>query len=289
MPRKKHSMFYDTAKLNMRTFDYYMRRFFELGTTSIEWVNLPPEVDERYLEMTLYNHGACVFFRDEDAGVYAALNGALGGSLNIYGIPNERFCEAVNGYQVSLNESNSVIIYNNFIHCPTVIDMELYAYRLYELERSVDVNIKGQKTPKIILCTENERLTMQNMMMQYEGNYPFIFGNKGLNVDGVSAIDISSPFVADKLQIAKRQIFNEALTFLGIENNSNEKAERLVTNEAISNIGAVKAQRDARLAARQQACEQINRMFGLNISVKFKQDLADDMEQEVDSNGELDN
>ena len=42
----------------------------------------------------------------------------------------------------------------------------------------MDVNIQAQKTPILILAEESQRLTMQNAYMQYDGNEPFIFGNK---------------------------------------------------------------------------------------------------------------
>ena len=287
MGKKRRTRFYDTLEMNRKTYDYYLRRLTELCTTSIKWNNLPDSIDERFLEMALYNKGMCVFFRDEVLG-FLALDVMIGGTWNVYNIPTQRTAFASNGYQVELTPENSVIIFNNFLRTPTIIDMELYAARLYEIERALDVNIKGQKTPKIITCSENQRLVMENLMMQYEGNYPFIFGDKSLETQGLSSIDTTSPFVSDKLQIVKRQIFNEALTFIGIENNSNEKEERLVTNESISNLGSVQASRIQRLASREQACRQINEMFGLNISVEFKTPLSiDSLLKEDGESGEV--
>lgn len=287
MGKRRNNVFNDTLAMNRKTYNHYLRRLTELATTSIKWNNLPETIDERFLEMVLYNKGMAVFFRDEVLG-FLCLEVMIGGSWNVYNTPNQRTAFATNGYQVNLTPENSVIIFNNFLRTPSIIDMELYALRLYEIERALDVNIKGQKTPKIITCSENQRLVMQNLMMQYEGNFPFIFGDKSLETQGLSSIDTASPFVADKLQIVKRQIFNEALTFLGIENNSNEKEERLVTNESISNLGSVQAARVQRLASREQACRQINDMFGLNISVDFKTPLSiDSMLKKGEENGEV--
>lgn len=285
MGKNKNRPFYVTADLNALTFDYYLRRFYNLATTTISWKNMPPSVDTRYLERLLYERGMAVFFYDDDMGEYLALDCAIGGEENVYHIPYRRMAYSVD-YEKMLNSTNSVIIFNNFVRSPTKIDMQLFAARLYELDRSIDVNIKQQKTPKIITCSENERLTFQNLMMQYEGNVPFIYANKALNLEGIAAVDIAAPFVTDKMQIAKRQIFNEALSFLGIENNSNEKAERLVTSESQSNLGIVQAERDSRLAARKQACEQINAMFNLNIDVEFKNPLSTELEMETEGGAE---
>ena len=110
--------------------------------------------------------------------------------------------------------------------------------------------------------------------MQYDGNEPFIFGDKNLDIEGIKSLDIGSPFVADKLQILKHQIWNEALTFLGIENSNQDKKERLVSDEVGSNYGNVEAQRNVMLNARRQAVKKINSMFGTDINVKFRSNLA---------------
>ena len=113
--------------------------------------------------------------------------------------------------------------------------------------------------------------------MQYDGNEPFIFGDKSLDLDGVKVLNTNAPFIADKLQVLKRQIWNEALTYIGIENANSEKRERLVTDEVTSNLGGVYAQRLTRLNARKQACKQINDMFGLDIDVKFRSEIENVM------------
>lgn len=289
--RKQRDMVEITAAMNSRTYDYWLRRLTELAVTSIEWKGLPPTVDVRFLELTLFNKGMSVFFRDDVVG-FAALETMIGGYFNIYEIPTWRQAYAVNGYRCDLDENNSVIIFNNFLHTPSAGDIEYYAYKLYEIDRAIDVNVKNQKTPKIVVCSENQRLVLKNLFMQYDGNFPFIFGDNNLDFKTLDTLDTSSPFVADKLQGVKRQILNEALTYLGIESNSNEKAERLVQTEALSNIGSVEAQRDTRLAARQQAADQINKMFGLHVAVEFKNPLSVDRAQdetEVTGNGAVHN
>ena len=196
----------------------------------------------------------------------------IGGQLDVYRIPIERTAYATNGYQARLDETNSVIIFNNYTHTNSMLDVEMYARRLYEIERTIDVNVKAQKTPLIIRATENQRLTIKNLYMQYDGNEPFIFGDKNLDMDGIKVLKTDAPYVADKLNILKRQIWNEALTYLGIENSNTEKKERLVSDEVTTNLGGVEAQRFCRLNARRQAAKKINEMFGLNISVDFRQE-----------------
>nr|DAF74994.1 MAG TPA: upper collar protein [Caudoviricetes sp.] len=262
---------WESALLNNRTYLQYYNRLLELAINMYEWKNLPPSIDERFLELTLFSDGMAVYFRDEILGDLC-LQCMIGGNLDVYRIPIRRTAYATNGYQAELDNTNSVIIFNNYTHTNSMLDVEMYARRLYEIERTIDVNVKAQKTPLVIRATENQRLTLKNMYMQYDGNEPFIFGDKNLDMDGIKVLKTDAPYVADKLNILKRQIWNEALTYLGIENSNTEKKERLVSDEVTTNLGGVEAQRFCRLNARRQAAKAINEMFGLNISVDFRQE-----------------
>lgn len=272
MPKSKKQR-WASAELNNKTYIDYYDRLMELALNVFEWENLPPTVDERFLEITLYEMGYCLYFNDPIIG-NLALTCTIGGRLDVYRIPILRRAYAVNGYNKMCSAKDSVLIFNNYLHTPTLLTIELFARRLYEIERAIDVNVKGQKTPKAILSSEQQRLTMKNLFMQYDGNEPFIFGDKNLDIEGIKSLDIGSPFVADKLQILKHQIWNEALTFLGIENSNQDKKERLVSDEVGSNYGNVEAQRNVMLNARRQAVKKINAMFGTDINVKFRSNLT---------------
>lgn len=264
---------WQSAELNNKTYIDYYNRLMELALNVFEWENLPPSVDERFLELTLYEMGYCLYFNDEVIG-NLALTCTIGGKLDVYRIPVLRRAYAVNGYNKMCSTKDSVLIFNNYLHTPTQLTIELFARRLYEIERAIDVNVKAQKTPTLILSSEQQRLTMQNLYMQYDGNEPFIFGDKNMDIDSIKSLKTDAPFVADKLENLKHQIWNEALTFCGIENSNQDKKERLVSDEVGSNYGNIEAQRNVMLNARKQAVKKINAMFGTNIDVHFRSNLA---------------
>lgn len=270
MGKKKY---WQSADLNNKTYVDIYNQLMELALNVFKWENLPPTVDERFLEMTLYEFGYCLYFNDEIIGDLA-LTCTIGAPLDVYRIPTHRRAYAVNGYNKICNASDSVLIFNNFLHTPTILTIQQFARRLYEIQRAIDTNVKAQKTPVMILSSEEQRLTMKNLFMKYDGNEPFIFGDKDMNIDGIKAVKTEAPFIADKLQILKHQVWNEALTFLGIENSNADKKERLVSDEVGSNYGNVEAQRNVMLNARKQAVEKINSMFGTNIEVHFRSELA---------------
>nr|DAI89903.1 MAG TPA: upper collar protein [Caudoviricetes sp.] len=283
MSRKKKT--WESAYLNNRTYLMYYNRLLELAINMFEWKGLPTSVDERFLELTLVSDGYAVYFDDEVLG-NLCLQCMIGGNLDVYRIPIERTAYATNGYQARLTAEDSVIIFNNYTHTNCLLDIEMYARRLYEIERTIDVNVIAQKTPLIIRADENQRLTLKNLYMQYDGNEPFIFGDKQLDMDGIKVLKTDAPYTADKLNILKRQIWNEALTYLGIENSNTEKKERLVSDEVTTNLGAVEAQRFCRLNARRQAADKINAMFGTNITVDYRQTTVERFEKETENEDE---
>ena len=264
---------WQSAELNNKTYIDYYNRLMELALNVFEWENLPTSIDERFIELTLYEMGYCLYFNDEIIG-NLALTCTIGGKLDVYRMPLLRRAYAVNGYNKMCSAKDSVLIFNNYLHTPTQLTIELFARRLYEIERAIDVNVKAQKTPTLILSNEQQRLTMKNLYMQYDGNEPFIFGDKNMDIEGIKSLKTDAPFVADKLESLKHQIWNEALTFCGIENTNQDKKERLVSNEVGGNYGNIEAQRNVMLNARKQAVKQINEMFGTNIDVHFRSNLA---------------
>lgn len=280
---KNNRQFWESASMNNYTFMQYYNRLTELSVSMFEWKNLPESIDPRFLELVLFSDGMAVFFEDEVMG-YLSLRTMIGGHLDIYQIPTIRTAYASNGYNKMLNEENSVIIFNNLLHTNSMLDVEQFSKRLYNLDRIIDVNANAQKTPILISCDETQRLTLTNLYMKYDGNVPVIFGDKNLNPNSLKTLTTDAPYVADKIYQLKTQLWNEALTYLGISNVNITKKERLITDEVTRNQGGVIASRYSRLEARRQACNQINKMFDLDIWVDYREDyqIFDDYEQDIE-------
>lgn len=281
---KRDRQFWESATLNNATFRQYYNRLTELSISMFEWKNLPDTVDPRYLELTLFTDGQAVFFKDEEIG-FLALQNAKGGKFNVYRIPVNRRAYAVNGYQKDLTDKDSVIIFNNYLHNNSRLDVEMFSRRLWNLDRAIDVNSNAQKTPVLIQCDETQRLTMLNLYKKYDGNEPFIFGDKNLNPNAIKTLKTDAPYVADKLYQLKTQIWNEALTYLGISNINITKKERLITDEVTRNQGGTIASRYSRLEARRDACKEINKMFGLDIWCDYREDYQA-LSEEVVTDGD---
>lgn len=271
--RRKHDIFDESMVLNNLTYRQYLNRLTELAISMFEWKNLPDTVDARYLELHLFETGCMVYFKDDVIGDLC-LDCIVNGRLDVYGNPLlRRAYSGYNNYQKLLTYKDSVIIWNNYLHGNSIRDVEMFARRLYNIDRIIDVNANAQKTPVLVIGNEKQRLTLLNLYKEYDGNAPFIFGDKNLDINALKALSTNAPYVCDKLYQLKTQIWNEALTYLGISNINIQKKERLITDEVTRNQGGTIASRYSRLESRRQAVEKINDMFGTNIEVNYREDF----------------
>ena len=303
--KSQNYKFEDSLIVNDATYVDYLNRFRRIALSMFEWVNLPKSMDSRYLEQCLYYMGQASLLYDKK---YGFINTKCAGSgyVNIYGLPDKFNCysygfnsmrKLYTGLNPLLTENQfenqknyeCILVMNNWDRTPTAGSMELFAWRLYLAQRTCDVNISGQRFPVMIVGDEKQRLMLENLYNQYNGNQPFIFGNKNqLNDDMLKAIKTDSPYVADKITEYKKEIWNEALTYLGINNISVQKKERLTENESNENNELVNLNLQSMLAPRMEACRQFNEKYGLTgtdkeISVRVRSDLKNiiKMEQSV--------
>lgn len=278
---RKRDFWMSERRKNLNYIMYY-NKLLELSISEFKWEGLPDTIDKRYLELCLCCMGAVVVFRDEVMG-WLALPMTMNGPLDVYGNPiNRRAYSTHNGYNIDLTPENSVIIYDNMLKTPSMITIENFALKLYECDQSAFVNTKAQKTPILIRCNENQRLTLKNAVQQYDGNEYLIFSDNNSDLrDSFSVLKTDAPYVADKLQEQKTIIWNEFLTFRGIANVNITKKERLITDEVTRNMGGTVASEYSFLDMRQNAADEINRKFGFNCKVDMKEELKVKIEIET--------
>lgn len=272
--------------LNFNTYWDYFNRLKEYAINMFEWVNLPDTIDPRYLELQLFMLGYVCFFKTDitnpnnsginlpdlgdNEGTYLCLQCTLGGRFNVYNLPTQYHIYTASGFTTERNKSNAVIIYNNYLHQPTYKTVELFAYRLYNIERTIDVNLFHLKNPYLAIVPENQVLSVKQLFNQVNENEPNIVADNNLDVTSFQSISLNAKNDTIELNNLKHQYMNEVLTFFGINNANTDKKERLVTNEVDANNQQLLCSRDVMLNARKQACKEINEMFGLNIDVKFR-------------------
>jgi hypothetical protein len=105
-----------------------------------------------------------------------------------------------------------------------------------------------------------------------------IYGDKDLDTSGIDTLKTDAPVVFDKLQHQKHTLWNECMTFLGINNANMDKRERLVDDEVQANNEQIELSAAVMLKSRELAAERINALFGTNISVELRKPTTADFE-----------
>lgn len=280
----QNSQFISANVLNDLSFSHYLRAFKKLVLSMFEW-ELPESMDSRWLEEVLFYNGMSALLFDKDLG-FINTPCVNSGAFNLYGLATKYHCYSFNyhadrllytGFKDDLIPNDlrqCVVCFNCQDKEPTFGSIELFAYRMYMADRICDINLNNMKSPVLLLTDEKTKLSMQNMYAKYDGNEPVIVAKKGqFNPEDVTSIDTHAEFVADKIQEYKKVIWNELLTFLGI-NNLNEKKERLVSDEANQNNEVINLNLESFFIPRKEACKQFNELFNQNISVRLRSDLS---------------
>lgn len=249
--------------LNDWTYTDYYYRLMLIARSIYKW-ELPNNINYKWVERYLFNEGGCVFFKDPILG-YMVTKYTACGKLNPYDEPTFVRPHAT-GYtgEPLENHVDCVIIRNNDILLPTSPTLQLFAYRLAEATRTSDVNIKAQKTPYVVLCDDKQKLSFKRAMQQIDNNEDAIYGYKNFDVSAIQTLKLDAPVVFDKLTLHKHDIWNECMTFLGLNNANQDKRERLVDDEVQANNEQVRASGNVFLSSRQDSVEEIKKLFGLN-------------------------
>lgn len=272
--KRKHNT-WQSAEMNNNQYRMYYEMLEQMACAMYRWENLPPEIDQRFLELTLFNRGMSVFFFDEEYDAFFSTMGSPSGQINMYQNPLEYIAYGANGFHRRLKAKDCVPIWNNYLRRPDVNAMRIYARRLADIDRTVDVNLMSQKMPIFVVVPEAQRLTLQNVMKQYTGNEPVIIGADGMfDPSQITYLNSGAPFITPELLKAKQTVWGEIMTYFGIDNTNVSKAERVQSAEVEANNAQIETNRLIRLNCRREACKQINRKYGLEIWCDLNRDFS---------------
>lgn len=269
------SRMWDTNLSGMKNNTAFMMYFSYLSNILLsryEWLNLPETMNERFIELCCFEDGKAVLVNDEEYGEIN-LRYSESNKLNIYQLPTE-----IQGYSLDFRRDYKLkdvaLVYNNNLRTPDLPIVCEYAMRLYEIRRTIDVNVKVQKTPLLILCPENKKLSLKNIYMKYDGNEPVIYGYNDALVDvDFKVLKTDAPFVANDLSLLLNKVIDEFMTRYGINNANTDKRERLNTDEVNANNQLVSLSGDIGLLCRKEACKKFNNLYGTNIDVKMRREI----------------
>lgn len=250
----------------------YMVTLSELCVNRFKWNGLPEEIDRRFIELTLHDNGLVVFFQDAAYDRFFALKASPQGRINMYDNPTQFHAYGNQMIERDLNARECVPIWANSLRIPQKRAIWIYARKLAKIDTTIDITIESLRYTKLVTGNANQRQSLVNIMRQISEGKPIVYTTPNFDPASIQALDLSvHPEVLPKLMDTRNSLWNQAMGFLGINNANQDKRERLVKSEVDANDEQVLAVRSTALNARQYAAEQINQMFGLNVSVTYDQ------------------
>lgn len=260
---------------------FLYERFELLMLNQFKWTGLEEfNIQERYLESYLFRDGYALFFEDKTLGKLC-LPCYGQGEPNVYG-DYQRFRATGFGYSEDVDGANAVLIENNKLRMPTEKAVLYFVERLYELVRTMDVNVKQLKLQTLFSATDKNILTVKKIIDELDkNNWAIITDSTSLEAEEiVKAIPTGVKPLTAELTDRYNAVMNEALTYFGINNSNTDKRERLITDEANANNQFIESCAEMFLESRQRACEEINKKFGCNISVELRNKPEEVVENE---------
>ena len=266
------------------THRFYSRVLSEIACSRFLWKGMPerPEGDirTRYMELSMLTHGLVVFFYHEKFGRYLCVRATPSAPLDMYGDP-QSFQIYGNGMTPGidgkiLTADECVPIWSNALRVPEFDMMAVYIHRLVQFDTTIEINVKSLRHPFILVADEENRQSIQQMygMIERGENAWMVKKSMADLKESIGVFDTKlHPDSLTNIIIDKRKIWNELLTYMGINNANQDKRERLVAAEVTANDSEVLVMRNTLFDARRLACEQINEKFGLDVSVEWNTNL----------------
>ena len=287
--------------------NHFMKKFEIIALNLFEWKNLPPTIEERYIEKALFDKGLVCLVDDSNFGqIVVGCNYSQ--NMNIWGEPTEVITTGYNyvktfnientintTYTRSINDEinsdennileTAIVCQNNDLAISTREILEYYINKLVEVELSTFTNVYLQKFPFLINTTKDNEMTMRTLISKVDKGEPYIMYNKKIAdlTTSVDVFNLNVPFVADKLLQYRFETEREIYTLFGFNNNF-EKKERLLTDEINVNNDFINCNIDSMYKKRNQFAELMNAKYGWNVQVKKRYELEEYDMSEVDNN-----
>ena len=277
----------------------WLRQIISLAANRFKWTGLPDSVDIRFMEMCLTHYGLAIYYHDDSLNKDLVVQGAGTTYVNmlqnptaftvigpgpapdvdqqtIYNKTLSAYNRATDYAKIDKDPKRAGFpIWANYARTPDLDAFQIYAARIAQIERTVEINTLNMRHPKVLRGNQDVQLTLMNIARAYDkGDSVLVLNDEGINPDAYEVLDFTIPSEQiSTLMIARTRWFNDLMTIMGIDNSNQDKKERLVASEVDANNDQTASFRAVNLNARQEAANDINRVFGLDIKVEYNSEV----------------
>ena len=269
-------------------FRSYFDKFYQLTTNLFSYEGIEKQL-AREIERRLFYFGQAGVIMHE--GKLAAVNVSTF-EPDIYGRPEQFTFSFLNGakddkqYRRVINE-DGILAINTYERRPTSLLAEHYALLIAHCDTSIQAYLVNTRIEDVLKAgTEKEAETARSYLNKvYNGEQAEILDKleeievlrrSGVGIKGAEYLDIKDPLLKDSYN-----------TF-GI-NRFEEKKERVVVDEVNANAGMLRLNLVEMLEMRENLCEDIYKLWGVDARVSPLVDIDGDSYIEGNAEGGADN
>ena len=258
-------------------FDSYLKYYLARLQSMFKYDGLPDTIPQKWLEHYLLTNGSCVFIKDGDDLI--ATTGGMGGLPDRYYIPTQYIVS--NPYvkeetRKTYTIGEDCVLIRNDTYSQGIIPM-LTRYCVQMVENDVTMNTADILARAMLTITATDNQTKESIEQWLKrlrkgdigaiGELPSMVGNqdRSVNITPFQSVASTLTDLIEYHQYLKASLFNE----LGLNANYNMKRESINSNESQLNDDMLTPLIDDMLKMRKEALEEVNTMFGTNITVEF--------------------
>ena len=238
---------------------------------------LPDTIPQKWLEHYLLVNGSCVFIKDGDDLI--ATTGGMGGIPDRYYIPTQYI--VANPYvkpetRKTYTIGEDCVLIRNDTYSQGLLPL-LIRYNSQLVENDVTMNVADILARAMITMSATDTQTKESVekwlsdlrkgKLSAIGELPSMVGNqdRSLNITPFQQVASIITDLIEYHQYLKAGKYNE----IGLNANYNMKRESINSNESQLNDDMLHPLIDDMLARRRESLEEVNAMFGTNITVEF--------------------
>lgn len=229
----------------------------------------PEAWDYDYMMTRLFVDGLFTI-TDTKIGVVPLQCGVIG--INVWNHPTEVIiANPILGNLRRKIDINCALIKLQFDYRGVMELITRYATNLAMCDSAIAVNLMNTKAAVICQADSPQQAkTFKKMYDEISSGSPFVVVKKDLVKVGESLIfsPVKNAYIADDVAILKRQIMNEFLTMIGLENANTDKRERLISDEVNANNAESEIAANHWLDTVNEGLKKANALYGLTLEFK---------------------
>lgn len=287
----------EASIMNQLQLDDVTERMISFVLNIFEWKNLPDTIDPYFFELILLMEGKACVIDDPERGGYLGLPVTEMEGMNIYHQHTVQAAHSLGYYKKYraltkftkdfakemlidrsvLPSPVGVMCQDNYTCYPMITTIQIYAEKIADTMRSLDVVQKQLKVPSLIEADEDTKTAIQKAIELIQTNVLAVYAGKGIasKMRETKPIQtMTNPSTLTTLWDNYNNLWSGFYTAFGVDNlNTSDKKERLLGDEIHSNDQAVGMALDYRLQCRKKFCEDFNAVFNTNIDVEVRESM----------------